>query len=336
MYKLKEMNYEGKKIYAIYKNEFDCCEETLKYAIYLKNRGFASKTIEHKFYGLRMWYEYISSLDKEFYNTFTIREQKKFINFMHKRNGSSSSTINRRMKEVSDYYEFLNEKLEMDINIPLADIKDRSHIRNSSSNTRDYFTKKEIKQLIGASRTHRDEAILITLLTTGLRKSELVTLKLENLEYENDFTKLKKGKVGKLKSGSRKIIIPSIAVKKIREYIIFERNKYSKENEDHIFIKFKNKKGEPITSMTITKLFQRLSERTGIKPCHPHMTRHTFSTNFYRSVKNSDLSLDVLKKLLGHKDIKTTNIYTHLDSKHSNKIKNISNKFWNKNFKDVI
>lgn len=143
------------------------------------------------------------------------------------------------------------------------------------------------------------------MLDCGFRRSDIINLKTEDVK---DGYFILNGK------GSKQRIVPygDIVRELIEEY---RRFKY---NREYFFVL---EDGQRITANAVKMLFQRLKAKTGIKRLKPHLLRHTFATNYLYSGGN----LEMLRLILGHTDISTTQIYLHLaETKRLLQVKHIS------------
>jgi integrase/recombinase XerD len=148
----------------------------------------------------------------------------------------------------------------------------------------------------------RDKAILELLYGCGLRVSELLALRKEDLFLKEDFIRVK----GK---GSKERIIPigSKAKKALIKYINEERPVLDKKNSSFLFL---TKSGNRFSRMGLWKRFQQYLSKSGInKDLSPHTLRHSFATHLLER----GATLRTVQLLLGHSDISTTQIYTHVD-----------------------
>lgn len=148
----------------------------------------------------------------------------------------------------------------------------------------------------------RDRAILELLYGCGLRVSELLNLRKEDLFMKEDFIRVK----GK---GSKERIIPlgSKAKKALIRYISEQRPALDKKNSAFLFL---TRRGNSFSRMGLWKRFQQYLTKSGItKSCTPHTLRHSFATHLLER----GASLRTVQLLLGHSDISTTQIYTHID-----------------------
>lgn len=174
----------------------------------------------------------------------------------------------------------------------------------------DVLSVEEINELINTidlskAEGERNKAMLETMYSCGLRVSELVNLKLSNLNFNEGFIHV----IGK---GSKERIVPigSIAIKHINIYIKAVRNhqqNIKKGNEDVVFL---NRRGSKLTRVMIFTIIKQLCEKSGInKTISPHTLRHSFATHLVEG----GADLRAVQEMLGHESITTTEIYTHLD-----------------------
>jgi len=177
----------------------------------------------------------------------------------------------------------------------------------------------EIDALINAieftddGRGERDKAMLETLYGCGLRVSELTTLRISDLFFEEGFIRIT-GKGNK----QRFVPIGKSATKFILMYKDQVRNKMNvqKGHEDTLFL---NRHGKGLTRAMIFTIIKRLSKKTAlIKNISPHTFRHSFATHLLEN----GADLRSIQLLLGHESITTTEIYMHIDRKFLNKILN--------------
>lgn len=155
----------------------------------------------------------------------------------------------------------------------------------------------------------RDKAILELLYGCGLRVSELLNLRKEDIFLKEEFIRVK----GK---GSKERIIPlgSKAKEAIIEYLTGQRPALDKKNSAFLFL---TRRGNKLSRMGLWKRFQQYLAKSGItKNCTPHTLRHSFATHLLER----GASLRTVQLLLGHSDISTTQIYTHIDRNYLREI----------------
>jgi len=153
----------------------------------------------------------------------------------------------------------------------------------------------------------RDRAILEVLYATGMRVSELIILKQRDL-LESEETVRVFGKGAK----ERLVPIGKSALRWIARYREGGRRELEKkgETQDALFL---NARGRPMTRMAIWKIVQAYTRKAGIgKEVHPHTFRHSFATHLLEG----GADLRAVQEMLGHSDISTTQIYTHIDREY--------------------
>ena len=150
----------------------------------------------------------------------------------------------------------------------------------------------------------RNKAILETMYSCGLRVTELTELKISNIYADVEFIKV----IGK---GNKERLVPigASALKYIRIYIETIRAHIipNKNAEDILFL---NRRGGKLSRVMIFYIIKELAKKAGIqKNIHPHTLRHSFATHLVEGGAN----LRAVQEMLGHENITTTEIYTHLD-----------------------
>ncbi|HOU97324.1 MAG TPA: site-specific tyrosine recombinase XerD [Bacteroidales bacterium] len=151
---------------------------------------------------------------------------------------------------------------------------------------------------------HRNRAMLETLYSCGLRVSELVELKLNQLYFDEGFIKV----IGK---GNKERLVPisERAINEIQFYFEQTRNtqKIQRGYENYVFL---NKNGKKLTRVMVFIIIKRLAEQIGLqKEISPHTFRHSFATHLVEG----GADLRAVQQMLGHESIITTEIYTHID-----------------------
>ncbi|MEM0130895.1 MAG: tyrosine-type recombinase/integrase [Saccharolobus sp.] len=150
------------------------------------------------------------------------------------------------------------------------------------------LTEEEINRVLEACKRARDKLIIRLLLDTGLRANELLSIKIKDIDIDNNMIRVRN-----TKNGEERVVFFTDNTKQILKKYIRGKNL-----DDKLFY---------ITYDALYRKLKRVGEKVGID-LRPHVLRHTFAT---LSLKRG-MNLITLQKLLGHKDIKTTQIYTHL------------------------
>lgn len=170
-----------------------------------------------------------------------------------------------------------------------------------------YLTIEEIDKLFNIRLNkpidYRNKAMLELLFATGTRISELTSLTLSQINFEESIIKV----MGK---GKKERIIPiaNNALNYLKVYIYNYREYLIKNTNDYVFL---NKNGEKISRQGFFKILKKMAQDSGInKNISPHVLRHSFATYLL----NNGVDLRVIQELLGHENLETTEIYSHLTS----------------------
>lgn len=152
----------------------------------------------------------------------------------------------------------------------------------------------------------RDRAILELFYSSGLRLAELTGSKLENLHLDEKIIRIT-GKGNK----TRLVPVGGAAIEALRSYLDHERPQLvGKKTGSHIFLSVR---GGSLTNQRVWQIVKERAKNAGIDAnVYPHLLRHSFATHLL----GNGADLRVIQELLGHSDIATTQIYTHVDSKH--------------------
>ena len=173
----------------------------------------------------------------------------------------------------------------------------------------DVLTVEEIQNImdvidLSTPEGHRNRAMVEVMYGCGLRVSELVTLRISNLFFDDGFIKV----VGK---GNKERLIPigKTAINAVNQYVEGKRKllKIKKGEEDYVFL---NRRGAHLTREMVFMLVKKWVAAAGIdKTVSPHTFRHSFATHLIEG----GADLRAVQEMLGHESITTTEIYTHLD-----------------------
>ncbi len=215
-----------------------------------------------------------------------------------------ASSVNRRLSTLKRFYRWRVESGSL-LESPCTLIDAPRTARYLPKN----LSEKQVEDLLDAPNTstalgERDRAMLETLYASGLRVSELVGLKLIQVNLEQGLVKL----IGK---GSKERIVPlgELAVAWLQRYIGGARAHWlvPPRRSDFVFL---TARGEPMTRQAFWHLIKRHAVTAGIsaEALSPHTLRHAFATHLL----NHGADLRVVQMLLGHSDITTTQIYTHV------------------------
>jgi len=212
----------------------------------------------------------------------------------------SKRSIARKLAVLKSFFKFLSRE-EITGQNPTISIK----LPRFEKKLPEFVTLDEIKKIIKLPEINtfeglRDLAILELFYGTGLRLSELINLKTGNIQFDEDLLRVK-GKGNKIR------VIPlGSAAKKIIEKYLEYRPQYALNSVDNIFVLKSGKKMYPMAVQRIVRKY--LNQVSHVKQKSPHLFRHTYATHLL----NAGASIRVVKDLLGHESLSTTQVYTHL------------------------
>ena len=274
-----------------------------RYMRYLKlERNHSDNTIEAYRHDLLMLLDFLKEHDLQPTDV-KLDDLQQFAVTLHEK-GVVAKSQARILCGVRAFYRFLllDGYIDADPSELLESPKLPFHIP-------EYLTLEEVDQLeasfdMSKPESQRNRAIIEVLFSCGLRVSELVTLKLSDLYLEEKFVRV----IGK---GNKERLVP-ISDKAIHELELWFSDRchldIKKGEEDYVFL---NRRGSHLTRVMILIMIKRQAEEAGIKKViSPHTLRHSFAT----ALLKGGADLRVIQALLGHEDIGTTEIYTHIDS----------------------
>jgi len=264
-------------------------------------RGLAPLTLESYAHDLQDFREFLRQQDRESWEEATMEDFQNYLSSLQSR-GLSARSRARRLSALRQFFRFLQREERLPANpVELLD-SPRLPLKLPK-----VLSEREVEALldaVDASTPHgrRDAALLEVLYATGLRVSELVGLTLKQVD-------LRRGVIRPLGKGHKERLVPMVpqAVEKLKVYLNEGRPQLLK-GKDSRFV-FVNQRGGPLTRQGFWKILQRYARLAGLGRLSPHTLRHSFATHLLARGAN----LRVLQLLLGHADLATTQIYTHLD-----------------------
>lgn len=164
-----------------------------------------------------------------------------------------------------------------------------------------YLMNDEVSVIIGSCRNTKERLIVKLLVYTGIRVSELCSIRVQDIDVNNKTLKIRSGKGDK----DRLVVFSDRVVPDLKLYLMEKR-----ERKPRIDFLFPTSKSRKISPVTIERIIRTIVKRSGIeKKITPHTFRHTFATSLLRN----GADLRIIQVLLGHSSISTTQIYTHVD-----------------------
>ena len=265
-------------------------------------RNVSSHTIDAYKRDINQYLTYVRDLDIKNLSDVKSTHIRDYIRALSDR-GMAPASISRIISSIRTYYRFLSSENILDENPVLL-------INNPKLPKKlpDVLSEKEISLIINAIQEssqfyQRDKAIIELLYSCGIRVTELCNLEMSNLFIDEDLIRV----MGK---GNKERLLPlGIRSKKyLDDYIKHSRNSHIKKSGSSFV--FVSKNGNQLTRAMINIILNKWTQVSGLKKSvSPHKLRHSFATHLLEG--GADLRF--VQALLGHSDISTTQIYTHID-----------------------
>ena len=268
-------------------------------------RGLADHTVKAYLGDVDRLVTFLQDRGMEDPSRVTHVELREFV-FHMKDRGLAATSIRRALSSLRAYFTFLLEE-----GVVETDPTERLDAPRALRRLPTVLERDEVVALLESPSEDdamywRDRAILEFLYATGTRVSELLGLRLSDVDLEGGLVRVK----GK---GSKERLIPfgKAAARALERYLREVRPSLDRgESGGGVFL---NRRGRPLSRMAIWNLVHGAAERAGVKKrVSPHTLRHTFATHLLEG--GADLA--AVQELLGHADISTTQIYTHLDREY--------------------
>jgi integrase/recombinase XerD len=251
----------------------------------LKLRGYSPKTVV----------AYVAHNDRflkfanKTFDQITVDDLKAYLAHLIADVESAPRTVSQARSALLFYYNDVLQKGFTNIKVP--------KIKTSLPSV---LTKDEMKRLLDAVTNDKSKLMLMTLYSSGMRVSELVKLKWKDLELEQKIAWVRGGKGNK----DRMIILSDAIVRKLT---VLERE------TEYVF----PGKNGPLTTRNIEEIVHLAAKKAGIdKKVTPHTLRHSFATHLLEA--GNDIRL--IQELLGHSNLQTTQIYTHVSNEQKRKV----------------
>jgi integrase/recombinase XerD len=275
-------------------------------------RGLAQNTLESYGRDLRQFQTYLHNGQLDFIKDSNRSTILAYLNNLQTK-GRAVSTISRNLAAIKSFYQYLVREryIEKD---PAAHLESPKLEKKLPK----ILTISEVEELLKQPNTFlptgmRDKAMLELLYATGIRVSELISLNISDINLDMGYIKC----YGK---GAKERIVPlgSIAAKCVQEYIGKGRPKLVRTYEEAAL--FVNHHGNRLTRQGFWKIIKKYAQEATInKEITPHTLRHSFATHLLEN----GADLRSVQEMLGHADISTTQIYTHVTK---NRLKEVYDK----------
>ena len=248
---------------------------------------------------------FASFLDKRKISSFSTVDRRQILEYLtlEKERGLAVNSISRRLVAIKVFFRFLQQEGLLDRNV--TEVMDSPKLWKILPGV---LSMREVERLLAAPAADsrvgpRDAALLEVMYAAGLRVSETAGLKLEDLHFDQGYIRC-------LGKGNKVRLVPfgNTARGRLQEYLAAGRGRFLKDPaERHVFLTYR---GKAFSRKGIWKLIRRYAVLAGIsKNVHPHTLRHSFASHLLAN----GAPLRVIQEMLGHADIATTQVYTHVD-----------------------
>jgi len=264
-------------------------------------KGLSENTVESYLHDIVTYTQY---LEKSGIEEFSQIDENNLWNFLGalEKAGLSASSRSRYISSIKAIHKYMFAYGK----VP-NDISEKIELPKTSRQLPDVLTVEQIDKVfsqpdLSTATGIRDRAILETIYSCGLRVSELINIKYRDLHKDSEVIRI----FGK---GSKERLVPigSSAMLYIDKYIAESRSKFIKQSTEFLFL---NARGNKLSRMGIWKIINKYVLLAGLEiNIHPHSFRHSFATHLLEG----GADLRAVQEMLGHADISTTQIYTHID-----------------------
>lgn len=281
----------------------------LKFIDELKyEKNYSEHTTNGYLKDLYEFLEYINNKGIKKFNNVTYQDLRLYINYLFNQ-GYSNKTISRLVSSLRSFFKYL-KKEELIDNNPCTLISNPKLDKKLPK----YLNFEETERLLNAFNIDtiegiRDSLILEILYSTGIRVSELVNIKCSDISLSNK-TIIVNGKGSK----QRIVYFGEKCLKKLELYMKKSYNELNVNNAEYLLL---SKTGKKLNDRTVREIIDRASSIAGIKmKISPHVLRHTFATHML----SDGADLRTVQELLGHENLSTTQIYTHLTNEEIRRV----------------
>lgn len=262
--------------------------------------------------------EFVSFTNKDIIDISKNDINKYIINAKNK---YTETTINRKIASIKGFFKYLcNYKGYINVSDDIEMMKVKKRLPK-------YLTTLEVDKLLNINLNnkfdYRNKAMLELLYSSGLRASELISLDTTNIDFENKVLNV----YGK---GKKERIVPlgDVAIKYLKKYIYEYRSMLYVKGKKKIDALFLNNHGVRITRFGLNLLLNKIALSVGIdKEITPHVLRHSFATHLVEG----GADIRSVQELLGHENVVTTEVYTHIANKY---IEDNYNEYFNRSKKE--
>lgn len=282
-------------------------KHVVKFLRYLKiEKNYSNLTIINYGKDLKVFLKFLEEQKIENYNEIDYQKIRKFLEFLYDED-YSKKTIARHISSLRSFFKYLLKE-DIIINNPMTLVSNPKLDKKLPK----YLYYEEMEKILAipdrsTSLGMRDLTILEMLYSTGVRVSELVNIKIEDIDFNERTIKIL-GKGNK----ERIVLYSKVLSNYLNDYLI-KRSTFNP-NHDYLFI---NKFGNKLTDRGVRLIIDNILKKGAVNfHISPHMIRHTFATHLL----DNGADLKCVQELLGHKNLSSTQIYTHISNEHLRKV----------------
>ncbi len=278
----------------------DGLDEYLNYCRF--ERHLANNTLKSYYYDLKTYIYYLQNQGINNIDNIKTENVEAYLKWLSNKK-TATTTMAHQLTTIRNFHKhlFRQHLIENDVTDSLARPKLRKKIPN-------VLSAEEINNLLDipleSAFDYRNKAMLELMYGSGLRISELINVTLDDIDFINCVIRV-------LGKGSKERILPlgEYSIDSLQKYLQHRPELVKKTNSNMLFL---NNHGKPITRQGFFKILKKLLDKKNIsKTVTPHTLRHSFATHLL----DNGADLRSIQELLGHADITTTKIYTHVSDK---------------------
>ena len=292
-----------------------------RFLLYMQNiKGRSPKTVDEYYIDLRTFFRYINmsrklcdsslefdeikinNVDLDLVKSITLRDSYEFMYYLQRERGNSQAARARKTSSLRQFYKYLEREHLIDSN-PLKDLETPKQKKSLPK----YLTLEQSIELLNAvegDNARRDYCILTLFLNCGLRLSELCGLNYSDIRTDNTMRVLGKG------NKERIIYLNRACIDAINSYMEVRPTDDLKDRKALFISRNHNRMSPKTVQAMVYKYLEKIGLDSQGYSCHK--LRHTAATLMYQ---DGDVDIRVLKEILGHENLGTTEIYTHLSNK---------------------
>jgi integrase/recombinase XerD len=290
-------------------------EQAQNYKNYLQTLGYSKATYGARYLYLKLFFSWLEDLQINKLEQITpkniIDYQEKLHQQKNKRTGEnlSKENIYNQLRNIQSYFGYALEIELLKIN-PASSFK---FYTPKEQNQRIIFTQNQIQELYKNTQNEQEKAILNIAYGCGLRVGEMVKLNKKDLKLHQNRVIVESGKNNK----RRLVPMSKQIVKEIKEYLKNQENQYHTANKEHFF---SNIEGNRMQKWSFNLILKKLIDKTNfgkrftrqeLNKIGMHTLRHSIATHLLEN----GMKLEQVQTFLGHSNIETTQVYTHISTK---------------------